>query len=146
MSSTPTDRVPNRVPTMSRKAVRADASRPCPPSPSPPEGDTVSEPSRPCPPTVSRQGQFNPGTTWLVTARTQPAWTAVLDLLADGQWHETTDVHDVMWRAANLAPSTIEHHLRSASRRGWITRRRKRVLLLNHEAIEAALDVMEVGQ
>ncbi len=58
MSSNPTDRipdrVPDRVPTVSPEGPRAPARRPCPPSPSPTEGDTVSEPATPCPTTVSQ--------------------------------------------------------------------------------------------
>lgn len=59
-----TDRVPDRVPTVSQKGSRATASRPCPQSPSSTKGDTVSEPSAPCPVTVS-QPWFQPTeTTW----------------------------------------------------------------------------------
>lgn len=54
MSRPPTDRVPDRVPTVSPRGPRADARRLCPPSPSSSMGDTVSEPPRPCPATVSQ--------------------------------------------------------------------------------------------
>lgn len=90
-------------------------------------------------PNTGTDHPHNPGTTWLLTDRCRPAWIAVLDLLDDGHWHDTTDVHDAMWRAANLAPRTIENHLRSAGRRGWITRRNKRIRLRDRDAIEQAL-------
>lgn len=83
---------------------------------------------------------FNPGTVWLTTPRTAPAWTAALHLLEDNQWHDLLDLRQAMHDAADLAPRTITTHLRSAARRGWITFRRGKVQLRNREAIEAALD------
>lgn len=45
--------VPECVPSVSQQGPRADARRVCPPSPSPTEGDTLSEPAAVCPATVS---------------------------------------------------------------------------------------------
>lgn len=70
---------------------------------------------------------FRSGSVWLLTPRTTPAWTAVHDLLADGHWHPTTDVAKLMHDVADLADRTIDHHLRSASARRWITRRGDRI-------------------
>lgn len=64
MSSNPTDRVPDRVPTVSQEGFRAPVRRPCPPSPSPTEGDTVREPSQPCPATVSQPWFTDHQITW----------------------------------------------------------------------------------
>lgn len=86
---------------------------------------------------------FNPGTVWLVTPRTAPAWTAVLDLLNDTEWHDVGDLAQVMRDTADLADRTIKTHLRSASRRGWIQTRGNRARLRNRELIEAALDAMD---
>lgn len=82
---------------------------------------------------------FNPGTVWLTTPRCTPAWIALLDLLDDDQDHDLLDVRQVMLDTADLAPRTITHHLRSASRRGWITIRRGKVHLRNRDLIEKAL-------
>lgn len=116
----------------------------CPLSPLPPGGQTGSSPggqSVPClSPSLSPDQIFAPGTIWLITPRTAPAWTAVLHLLYDDQWHSLTDVADAMRTTANLAPTTIRHHLRSAGRRGWITTRRGRVKLRDRDLIETALD------
>ncbi len=81
-----------------------------------------------------------PGTTWLITERTRPAWTAVLALLDDNRAHPHHDVAATM-RSAGLAPRTIQNHLRSASRRGWIHSRRGLITLRNRQAITAALSV-----
>jgi hypothetical protein len=86
---------------------------------------------------------FNPGTTWLITNRTRPAWTAALDLLDDDQWHETTELAQTMRNTAELADRTIATHLRSASRRGWITKRRGRVKLRSRTLVEQALDLTD---
>jgi hypothetical protein len=86
--------------------------------------------------------------TWLLTPRCKPAWIAASDLLSDGQWHSEHDLEQVMRAAADLAPRTIENHLRSASARRWITREGRRIRLRDRDALEAALcaaDLMEAG-
>lgn len=86
---------------------------------------------------------FKPGTVWLTTPRTAPAWIAALDFLTDNQWHALLDIRQVMLGASDLAPRTISNHLRSASRRGWITIRRGKVRLRNRQLIEGALDAVD---
>lgn len=75
---------------------------------------------------------------WLITDRTRPAWTAVHHLLSDGQWHPTAEVANAMRMASELAPRTIENHLRSASARRWINQRRGRVRIRDdfHDALD----------
>lgn len=99
--------------------------------PHPSGGRGHSEPSNTTttntPPPRPRDEVNKPGRTWLLTDRTTPAWTAVHDLLEDGQWHPTTDVIQIMRDTADLAPRTIRSQLRSASARRWIHQRRNRI-------------------
>lgn len=83
---------------------------------------------------------FRPGTRWLTTPRTAPAWRATIDLLDDNQWHPVEIIAQAMRDTADLAPRTIKAHLRSASRRGWIRLSHGRVQLRDRSLIEAALD------
>ena len=111
---------------------------------------TTTENARPARPRDEVTGRghrttFNPGTTWLITPRTHPAWAAVLDLLSDGTWHHTDTIAQAMRDTAGLAPRTIENHLRSAARRGWINRRGGKVRLRDRQTIEQALDLMDVS-
>lgn len=92
------------------------------------------------------QHLFNPGTTWLITNRTRPAWTAVLDLLDDNNWHPTADVYQAMRATSGLADRTIRKHLNSAGRRQWIETRRSRTRLRNPHLIEAALDQTDLKE
>lgn len=89
---------------------------------------------------------FNPGTTWLITNRTRPAWTAVLDLLDDNNWHPTADVYQAMRATSGLADRTIRKHLNSAGHRQWIQTRRGRTRLRNPDLIEAALDQTDLKE
>ena len=139
--TTPNQRVPERVPECVPEAPRAPSETSASPSPSSPIGDALNEPSRVRPNECVPPPGFNPGTTWLLTPRTRPAWIALLDLLDDDQWHPTTDVAQAMKNAADLADRTIHNHLRSAGRRGWITTRRGRTRLRNRNHIEQALDL-----
>lgn len=82
---------------------------------------------------------YNPGTTWLVTTRTAPAWRAALTELSDGP-APVAVVSQAMASAAGLAPRTIDNLLRSASRRGWISRRLGIVTLLRRDLVEADLE------
>lgn len=82
---------------------------------------------------------------WLITNRTHPAWDAIWRLLNDGHWHPRTEVVELMHQTG-LAPRTIDNHLRSASRRGWITQSRGRVKVRDSHAIDAALSAHEQEQ
>lgn len=86
---------------------------------------------------------FNHGTTWLITERTAPAWAAVLNLLNDGQWHHRADIYQAMRETANLADQTINNHLKSASRRGWITTRDDLVKVRNTDLIRHHLGAVQ---
>lgn len=116
-------------------------------SPTPLGTDALSEPSDEQPTSASetdeRTNHFNPGTVWLITPRTAPAWTAALDLLDDNRAHDLLDLRQVMLDASDLAPRTINNHLRSATRRGWISTRRGTVRLRDRQLVEAALDAMD---
>lgn len=144
MSPDPNECVPECVPSVSQEAPRASASECVSESPrvTPLGGlrDTLSEPvtsqSHECVPHPADTGH----TTWLLTPRCRPAWTAVLHLLDDNQWHPTSEVTAAMRAAANLAPSTITNHLRAAGRRRWIQQRRGRVRLRDRFLLEQALD------
>lgn len=141
--NTPSGASPSASQVRPEGGPRAHASQVRPSVPPPLGTDALGEPLRDAPASASQTrdaATFNPGTVWLITDRTRDAWTAVLHLLADNQWHAYADVHDAMWRASNLADQTINNHLRSASRRGWITSRRKRIKLRDRHLIEAALD------
>lgn len=141
--------VPECVPSVSQKGVRACASEWV--SVSPPltplggtQGHTqqarASE-SHECVPHPSDQGR----STWLLTPRSKPAWLAVLHLLNDNNWHPTTEVAQAMRDTAALADSTIHNQLRAAGRRQWTTTKRGRTRLRNRHLIEEALDHL-VGQ
>lgn len=80
---------------------------------------------------------------WLITPRTRPAWVEALRLLDDGNWHDITELHQVMHDAADLAPRTIANHLRTAGHRRWITRNGNRIRIRDRHLIEAALDATE---
>jgi hypothetical protein len=113
------------------------------PGTSPPPGttrqresnDDHQKPARSSQPTGTT---YNPGTVWLTTPRSTPAWTAAAALLDDNQWHPRQDLIDAM-QAAGLARRTIHHHLRSASQRGWIRQHRGKVKLRDRHALDAAL-------
>lgn len=128
----------------------ADASRVRRPAPTSTRADALSEPSSsasaPSASSASDHSRFNPGTTWFITNRTHPAWTAALDLLDDEKPHDLLDVRQAMLGATDLAPRTVANHLRSASRRGWISIRRGKVRLRNRQLVEDALDAMDGGR
>lgn len=145
----PNDLVPTSSPPRP-PAGTTSPNRPRPSSPSP-LGDEVDLSRRShtttttptsSPGTTSESPLFKPGTTWLVTPNTKDAWAAALTLLDDDNWHDIEDLHDAM-HATGLADRTIANHLRSAGRRRWITRRNKRVRLLDRAAaVEQALDAL----
>lgn len=137
------ERVPERVPSGSQMAPEASANRVGPRVPLSPIGDPLSEPSRVGPTSGSGHPNFNPGTVWLITPRTRDAWTAALDLLDDNEPHDLLDLRQVMHDTGDLAHRTITNHLRSASRRGWITLRRGKVRLRDRGLIETALDALD---
>lgn len=149
--------VPKSVPGGTDRRRHAGPS----PVPSSPKGTDLRDPSvgtpsvRPTPgtdhakPTTEEtpmNQHFNPGTTWLITNRTRPAWTAVLDLLDDNNWHPTADVYQAMRATSGLADRTIRKHLNSAGRRRWIETRRGRTRLRNPHLIEAALDQTDLKE
>lgn len=74
---------------------------------------------------------------WLITDNTREAWTNVLKLLADNHPHHVDEITTAM---DELAPRTIDNHLRSASRRGWITRQGDHISLRSKALIEGALE------
>ncbi|GEB13565.1 hypothetical protein GUY44_07030 [Pimelobacter simplex] len=138
--------VPDCVPTGARAPRESSASH----VPHSYEGDALSEPSRDALASASpRQDEHHPppgfstGSQWLLTPRCRPAWIAILDLLDDDQWHPTTDLAQLMRNTADLNDQTIRNHLRSASRRGWITTRRGRTRLRDRNLIETALNATD---
>lgn len=83
---------------------------------------------------------FRPGSVWLITERTAPAWTALLATFNDNQWHDQTQFEQLMRNTARLADRTITNHLRSASRRGWIKRSQGLTKITRPDLIQAALN------
>lgn len=91
---------------------------------------------------TSPNDMYKSGAVWLVTERTAPAWQAALDLLVDGP-KPIEEVAAVMREASALHPQTIDKHLKSASRRGWISNRRGTVTLRREDLIRADLGAVQ---
>lgn len=104
--------------------------------------DAQSEPPAAPPTTASETPDApthnKPGTTWLITDRTRPFWTATRDLLADTRWHHRDELYD-LGQTHGLAERTIANLLPRASKRGWIARSRGHVRIRDVEAFTAAL-------
>lgn len=149
-TNTPPRVVPKAVPEWFSNTLRCTREQSGSPVPPPSGGNhSASTPPSGSQKRFSQPEQaptFNPGTTWLITPRTTPAWTAALHILDDNNWHPTQDLADAMHAAGDLAPRTITNHLRSASRRSWITNRRGRTKLRDRDLLEAALDAQELDQ
>lgn len=95
-----TDPVPNPVSTPSPVDVQGD-----PVPPSPPSGDGVANHPVPRPrPGGDLNTMNNPGSTWLITERTAPAWTALLHHFNDNQWHDQTQFERIMRTALETQP------------------------------------------
>ncbi len=91
---------------------------------------------------MTHSDHHRPGTTWLVTERTAPAWQAVLDTFECDRWYPLDDVVKVMRDAGQLANRTVENHLASASRRGWINRSKRLVRVIRPDLIQAQLEAL----
>jgi hypothetical protein len=76
----------------------------------------------------------------IIGPRSTPAWDAAINYLDDDQWHPIPELLTAMLDASDLSRRTVQNYLASASRRGWVRRKRGKVKIRDRHALDAALD------